>query len=48
VQWLPQALSLEVKWLGCEADPSPPSTAKVKIVWGMPSLPVCLYGVVLN
>jgi hypothetical protein len=30
IQWIPRALSLGVKQLGCEADHSPPSTAKVK------------------
>jgi hypothetical protein len=30
VQWVPGALSLGVKWLGCEADHSPPSSAKVR------------------
>jgi hypothetical protein len=30
IQWVPGALSLGVKWPGCEADQSPPSSAKVK------------------
>jgi hypothetical protein len=30
IQWLPWALSLGVKWPGCEADHSLPSSAKVK------------------
>jgi len=30
IQWVPGALSLEVKQLGCEADNSYPSSAKVK------------------
>jgi len=30
IQWVPEALSLEVKRLGREADISPPSSAKVK------------------
>jgi hypothetical protein len=30
IQWVPGALSLGVKWPGCEADHSPPSTAEVK------------------
>jgi hypothetical protein len=30
IQWVPGALSLGVKQLGCEADHSPPSSAKVK------------------
>jgi hypothetical protein len=30
IQWVPGALSLGVKWLGSEADHSPPSSAEVK------------------
>jgi hypothetical protein len=30
IEWVPGALSLGVKWLGHEADHSPPSSAKVK------------------
>jgi hypothetical protein len=30
IQWVPGALSLGVKWLGCEADHSSPSSAEVK------------------
>jgi hypothetical protein len=30
IQWVPEALSLGVKWPGREADHSPPSSAKVK------------------
>jgi len=30
IQWVPWAISLRVKWLGREADHSPPSSAKVK------------------
>jgi hypothetical protein len=30
IQWIQWALSLGVKWPGCEADHSPPSTAEVK------------------
>jgi hypothetical protein len=30
IQWIPGALSLGVKWSGCEIDHSPPSSAKVK------------------
>jgi hypothetical protein len=33
IQWVPGALSLGVKWLGCEADHSPPSSAEVKTAW---------------
>jgi hypothetical protein len=30
IQWIPEALSLEVKRPGCEADHSPPPSAEVK------------------
>jgi hypothetical protein len=30
IQWVPGALSMGVKWLGHEANHSPPSSAKVK------------------
>jgi hypothetical protein len=30
IKWVPGALSLEIKWLGHEADHSPPSSAEVK------------------
>jgi hypothetical protein len=30
IQWITRGSSLGVKWLGCEADHSPPSSAKVK------------------
>jgi hypothetical protein len=33
IQWVPGALSLEVKWPVCEADHSPPSSAEVKNEW---------------
>jgi hypothetical protein len=29
-QWVLGVISLEVKWLGCEGDHSPPSSVKVK------------------
>jgi len=37
VQWVPGALSAEVKRLGREADLSPPSSAEVKNAW------ICVY-----
>jgi hypothetical protein len=37
-----------VKWLECEADHSPPSSAKVKSVWRYTSTPVLLQGMVLS
>jgi hypothetical protein len=49
IQWVPEALSLRVKWLGCEADSSPPSGAEIKNVWSYTSIPpICLYGMVLS
>jgi hypothetical protein len=30
IEWVPEALYLVIKQLGCGADPSPPSSAKVK------------------
>jgi hypothetical protein len=40
IQWVPGALSLRVKRPGCEADHSPPSSAKVKeCVGAIPPLP---------
>jgi hypothetical protein len=42
-------LSSGVKFPGCEADDSHPSTAKVKNVWSCISThPYCLHGMVLN
>jgi hypothetical protein len=49
IQWVPEALSLGVKWPGHEADHSPPSSAKVKIAWNYTSTPnMSLYGMVLS
>jgi hypothetical protein len=49
IQWIPGALSLEVKFPGSEADPSPPSSAEVKNVWSCTSSPpVRLHVVVLS
>jgi hypothetical protein len=36
-QWVLGDISLGVKWLGCEADHSPPPSAKVKNGWGYTS-----------
>jgi hypothetical protein len=33
IQWVLAAVSLGVRWLGLEADHSPPSTGKVKSAW---------------
>jgi hypothetical protein len=49
IQWLSGALSLGVKWLGHEADLSPPSNAKIKNAWSCTStLPIHLHGMVLS
>jgi hypothetical protein len=39
VQWVPGALSPEVKQLGCDADHSPPTSAEVKKMWINTSTP---------
>jgi hypothetical protein len=38
VQWVPRALSLHIKGLGCEADYSLPSNAEVLNEWRYPSI----------
>jgi hypothetical protein len=49
IQWLPGALSLEVKRPVRAADHSPPSSAEVKNEWSYTSTsPVCLHGVVFS
>jgi hypothetical protein len=48
IQWVTAALSVEVKRPVCEADHSPPSSAKVKNAWSYTSTPpVRLHGVCL-
>jgi len=39
IQWVPGALSLEVKWPGCEDEHSPPSSAEVQNAWSYISTP---------
>jgi hypothetical protein len=39
IQWIMEALSTGVKWPGCEADHSAPSSAKVKNAWSYTSTP---------
>jgi hypothetical protein len=39
IQWVPGALSPEVKRPGCEADHSPPTSAEVKKTWVYTSIP---------
>jgi hypothetical protein len=49
IQWVPGALSLEVKRPGREADHSPPPSAEIKNVWSYTSSPqIRLYGAVLT
>jgi len=49
MQWVPGAVSLEVKRPGREADHSPPSSAQVKRAWSYTSTPpVRLRGVMLS
>jgi hypothetical protein len=47
IQWVPRALSPEVKRRGREADHSPPSST-VKNGGAIPPPPIRLHGVVLN
>jgi hypothetical protein len=39
IQWVPGALSQEVKWPGREAGHSPPASAEVKKMWTYTSTP---------
>jgi hypothetical protein len=39
IQWVQGVLSLGLKWPGCEADHSPPSSDKVKNAWSNTSTP---------
>jgi len=49
IQWVPEALSLGVKWQVWEADHSPPSSAEVENACSYTStLPIRLHGVVLS
>jgi hypothetical protein len=49
IQWAPEVLSLGVKQVECEADHSPPPSAKVKNVWSYTSTPpTCLHSMVLS
>jgi hypothetical protein len=49
IQWAPEVLSLGIKWPGCEADHSPPSSAEVKNAWSYTSTPpVHLHGMMLS
>jgi len=49
VQWVLGPLSLGVKWLGCEADHSPLSSAEAKNAWSYTSAPpVHLHDMVIS
>jgi hypothetical protein len=49
IQWVPEALSLGLKQLGCEADHSPPSMLRSKNEWSYTSTtPTLLHGIVLS
>jgi hypothetical protein len=49
IQWVLGALSLGVKWSGCEADPSSTSSAKVKECVDYTSTsPIPFHGMVLS
>jgi hypothetical protein len=48
IQWALGALSRRVKRQGNEADPSPPSTVKIKNGGAIRPLPLCLHGTVSN
>ena len=39
IEWIPEAFTLALKWLGREADHSPPSSGKVKNEWRCSSPP---------
>jgi hypothetical protein len=48
IQWVLGSFSLGVKWLGHEADHSPPTSAEGKKTWIYTSIPIRLHGIVLN
>jgi len=39
MEWVPEALTPELKWPGHEADHAPPSGAEVKNAWSYTSTP---------
>jgi hypothetical protein len=43
IEWIPGALSLEVKQLRCEADHSLPSSPEVKNAWSFISTPPYIF-----
>jgi len=40
IQWVMGALTTGIKWLGHEADHSPPTGAEVKHAWSYTSIPM--------
>jgi hypothetical protein len=48
IQWVPLDLSLGLRWPWSEFDHSPLSNAVVKSAWICISVPIRLYGMVLN
>jgi len=48
IQWERKTLSLGEKWLGHEADHSPPYSAEVKTVWSYTSTHPSLSDMVIN
>jgi hypothetical protein len=48
-RWVPGALSLGIKWMGREAEDSPPSRVEFKNAWSYTSIrPIHLHGVVFS
>ena len=41
--WVSGAISLGIKWLGFEADPSPPSSTTFKNVWNFTSITLYVF-----
>jgi hypothetical protein len=39
IHWVPGALTLGLKWPGCDVDHSPPSSAEANNVWNYTSTP---------
>jgi hypothetical protein len=48
IQWVPRALSLRVKWPGCEADHSPQKMPRSRLMDLYIHCPIRLHGVVLR
>jgi hypothetical protein len=48
IPWVPGEIFKGVKLLGCETDYPSPTSAEVKNGGGIPPLPHCLHGILLN